>query len=338
MSENAKFDVAGIGNAIVDILTYTDDAFLAKQGLVKGSMTLIDEKRAAVMYKYMGAATECSGGSAANTIAGIAALGGKTAFIGKVADDQLGSIFRHDMKSLDVHFPTKPLKGSTATASCLVFVTGDERDPSKKAVKAERTMATFLGACKELTERDIDEEIIKNSQVTYCEGYLWDEENAKRAITKAIDLAHAHNRKVSFSLSDAFCVERHRDEFHNLIDNSIDILFANQYEIMSLYQEEDLRKIFPKIKGKCEVVVVTRSEKGSVIITNDEVHEVPVQPTTVYDVTGAGDLYASGFLYGYVKGYELTKCGKLGALAAAEVLKYLGARPLSKLSDLVKLV
>jgi len=344
MSDNEKqaiqFDVVGIGNAMVDILAYTNDDFLTKSGLIRGATTLIDEKKAAELYKKMGTATECSGGSVANSMAGIASLGGVVAYIGKVANDQLGDTFRHDMKTLKVNFTTKPLEGGASTASCLVLVTNEEKvQGTKEIMKAERTMATFLGACRSLTEADIDEEIIKNSKITYLEGYLWDVEAAKKAINKAIEIAHANNRKVAFSLSDPFCVERHREAFMNLLKNNIDILFANETEIKSLFREKDLRMILPQLKGICEIAVVTRSDKGSIIITKDEIHNIEaVKVAEVYDVTGAGDLYASGFLYGLVKGFDLAKCGKLAGLAAAEVIKYLGARPLAKLTDLLKLL
>lgn len=338
---DSRFDVVGIGNAIVDILAYTDDSFLVKHGLPKGGMTLIDEAKAKQLYSLMGTATECSGGSAANTIAGIASLGGKAAFVGKVADDQMGETFRYDMKSIKVHFDNEPLKKSIATATCLVFVTGESKGaaPNKenKRKKVERTMATFLGASRHITDKDIKEDIIRDSKVTYLEGYLWDEEDAKNAINKAIQIAHKHGRKVAFSLSDAFCVERHRDEFMELIKNHVDIVFANQVEAKSLFLEDDLRKIYSRATGLAETFIITKSEDGSTIITNDEIHNVDaVRVKDLYDVTGAGDLFASGFLYGYVNGYPLDKCGRLGSSCAAEVIKYLGARPLSKLTELLK--
>lgn len=339
MSET-QFDVVGIGNAIVDILAYTSDDFLQKNGLIKSAMALVDEKKATELYKKMGTATECSGGSAANTIAGIAALGGRTAFIGKTANDQLGDIFRHDMKTLKVNFTTKPLENGPSTATCLVLVTNEEKmQGAREVMKAERTMATFLGAAREITIADIDAEIIKNSQITYLEGYLWDAEPAKTAIAKAMEIASANGRKVAFSLSDAFCVERHRAAFMDLLENHIDILFANESEIKSLFREKDLRMVLPVLKGICEIAVVTRSDKGSIIITKDEIHNIEaVKVTEVYDVTGAGDLYASGFLYSLVNGFDLPKCGKLASLASAEVIKYLGGRPLTKLTELLKLL
>lgn len=331
MTEN-QLDVVGIGNAIVDVLAYTDESFLDKHSLPKGGMTLIDAPRAVSLYKEMGAATECSGGSAANTLAGVASLGGTGGFIGKVADDAMGKIFRHDMNATGVKFTSQPLLGNVATAQCLVLVTHDE-----ETRHAERTMATYLGACKHITPIDIDEALIARGQVTYLEGYLWDEPPAKRAIERAIAVAHAHKRKVSFTLSDAFCVERHRAEFMELAKGSVDILFSNEREIGALLEESTTSKAIEKAKGLCPVVVVTRSEKGSVVITKDTIFEVPAAPVKeVVDVTGAGDLYAAGFLYGYTRNMPLDVCGKIGGLAAAEIIQYLGARPMSKLKPLLE--
>lgn len=328
-----KYDVVGLGNAIVDILAYTEESFLDTHQLPKGGMTLIEADRAADLYKHMGAATECSGGSAANTLAGIASLGGKAAFIGKVAQDQMGKIFRHDMNAVGVDFTTPPLMGTVSTAQCLVFATHD-----KETKHAERTMATYLGACKHISPIDIDESLIKESKITYLEGYLWDEPPAKRAIEKAIEIAHDAGKKVAFTLSDAFCVERHRAEFLNMINNKkIDILFANEREACALTEVKNFEQAIKKLQGKCEIIAVTRSEKGSVILTKNEAITVPAAPVSeVFDVTGAGDLYAAGFLYGYTHNMPLDKCGKLGSLSAAEIIKYLGARPMSKLSPLVE--
>lgn len=325
-------DVVGIGNAIVDILAYTDDAFLEKHSLPKGGMTLIDAPHVAALYKEMGAATECSGGSAANTLAGIASLGGNAGFIGKVADDQMGKIFRHDMNATGVNFASQPLYGNVATAQCLVFVTHDEATRH-----VERTMATYLGACKHITPIDIDEALIARGQVTYLEGYLWDEPPAKRAIEKAIEIAHAHKRKVSFTLSDAFCVERHRAEFLDLAQNKVDILFSNEREITALMEAPDTETALKKAQGLSPIVVVTRSEKGSIVLTPDARVEIaPQKVEEVFDVTGAGDLYAAGFLFGYTRQMSLAECGKIGSLAAAEIIKFLGARPMSKLKPLLE--
>ncbi len=328
-----KYDVVGLGNAIVDILAYTEESFLDTNQLPKGGMTLIEADHASQLYKLMGTATECSGGSAANTLAGIASLGGKAAFIGKVAQDQMGKIFRHDMNSVGVSFTTPPLLGHAATAQCLVFVTHDE-----ETKHAERTMATYLGACKHISPIDIDEELIQSSKITYLEGYLWDEPPAKRAIEKAIEVAHDASKKVAFTLSDAFCVERHRAEFWQMINRrKIDILFANEREACALAEVENIEAATKKLQGKCEIIAITRSEKGSVVLTKDEVITVPAAPVAeVFDVTGAGDLYAAGFLYGYTHDMPLDKCAQLGSLSAGEIIKYLGARPMSKLAPLVE--
>lgn len=328
-----QYDVVGLGNAIVDILAYTEESFLDTHQLPKGGMTLIDAARAEQLYKLMGTATECSGGSAANTLAGIASLGGKAAFIGKVAQDQMGKIFRHDMNAVGVHFTTPPLMGAVSTAQCLVFATHD-----KHTKHPERTMATYLGACKHISPVDIDEGLIKASKITYLEGYLWDEAPAKRAIEKAIEIAHDAGKKVAFTLSDAFCVERHRAEFLSLIKRKqIDILFSNEREACALAEVENTEAAIKKLQGMCEIIAITRSEKGSVILTKDNVIAVPASPVAeVFDVTGAGDLYAAGFLYGYTHNMPLDKCGQLGSLSAGEIIKYLGARPMSKLAPLVE--
>jgi sugar/nucleoside kinase (ribokinase family) len=336
-----KFDVVGIGNAIVDILAYTSEAFLKEHQLPLSSMQLIDEKTAQALYLDMGAATECSGGSAGNTLAGLASLGGKAAFIGKVKDDQFGEIFEHDMKSQGVHFETPKAKDGLSTAHCLVFVTSDgEGELPGQARDAERTMATFLGASTNITEADIDEEVIKAAKVTYIEGYLFDAPAAQIAIEKAIAIAHAAGRKTALALSDAFCVDRHRETFMRLIsDGSIDLVFANEAEVKSLFEKEDLNTILSRLGKLVEVAVVTRSEKGSYIVTDDgtQIHTIEAERiSAVYDVTGAGDLYASGVLYGYTNGMNWEDAGTLGAKCATEVIKYIGGRPLSELSDLLE--
>jgi sugar/nucleoside kinase (ribokinase family) len=330
------FDVVGIGNAIVDILAYTDEAFLKSHNLHKGHMTLVDEKAAARLYDAMGTATECSGGSVANTVTGMASLGAKTAFIGKIKSDQFGEIFRHDMTGLGVYYNTWPADTGKSTAQCLVFVTHDGASKIRGR-NAERTMATFLGASTQLTKEDIDADVIKGSKVTYIEGYLWDEKRAQDAVMEAIKIAHEHDRKVAFSLSDPFCVERHKDEFLRLInDGHIDILFANEKEATALVKEKDIRKILYWFSGKVDAAAITRSEKGSYIATRGGyIYAIePERVDEVYDVTGAGDLYAAGVLYGFVTGLEWDKAGRLGALCAAEVIKYLGGRPLTDLSKL----
>ena len=313
-----RYDVAGIGNAIVDVLTQTDDAFLEGEGLAKGAMTLVDETQAAQVYDKAGPAMECSGGSAANTIAVMARLGAKTAFMGKVKNDAFGKIFGHDIRSLGVHFDTAAAEDGPATANCLVLVTPD----------AQRTMLTYLGASIHLTPRDIDLEVIKAAKVTYLEGYLWDPEEAKEAFRTAAAAAREAGREVALSLSDPFCVDRHRADFRDLIEGHVDILFANEAEIMSLYEVDDFDAAIEQVKGHCKIAVVTRSEKGSVVVSDAGVQAVAAAPVTqVIDTTGAGDAYAAGFLYGYTQGEVLATCARMGGIAAAEVISQMGARP-----------
>ena len=323
---NMNFDVAGIGNAIVDVLSFSDDAVIARHGLIKGSMTLVDELRSENLYKQMGPTQACSGGSVANTLAGMASLGSTTAFIGKVKNDQLGSIFTHDLHAVGVHFSTTPMERGPSTANCLVYVSPD----------AQRTMATYIGACSRVSETDIDAKIIENSAVTYIEGYLWDTETAKAAIRKAIKIARDANKKIAFTLSDTFCVDRHREEFLSMITNDIDILFANDAEIKSLYETDDVDSALAKIKGACPIAAVTRGEQGSIVFTRDAIEEAPAQRiTNVVDTTGAGDLYASGFLYGFTRGWDLPTCAKLGNRCAGEIITQLGARSMKPLHTLV---
>ena len=288
-----RLDVVGIGNAIVDVLSHADDDLLIRHGLNKGAMTLIDAARADALYAVMGGAIEASGGSAANTMAGIASLGGRGAFIGKVADDQLGAIFRHDTKAAGTGFATPPSRDGAPTARCLIFVTPD----------AQRTMNTYLGACLELGPEDVDPALVGAAKVTYLEGYLWDPPRAKEAFVKAAALAHAAGNRVALTLSDSFCVARHRDEFLTLVDEHVDILFANEAEICALWQVADF-----------DAAPIDR----------------------LVDTTGAGDQYAAGFLHGYCQGYDLARCGRIASLAAAEVLQHFGARPAAPLRDLVR--
>ncbi len=324
---NQEFDVTGIGNAIVDVLTHVDDAFLETEKLPKGGMQLIDEAQAEALYSRMPAGVECSGGSAGNTMAGIASLGGTGNYVGKVAQDQLGEVFAHDMRSGGMHFETASSTSGTPTARCLVLVTDD----------AQRTMNTFLGACVELSADDINEAVIKASKVTYMEGYLWDPPAAKEAFLKAARIAHDAGRKVSLSLSDQFCVDRHRAEFLDLVDNHVDILFANESEIMSLYQVDNFDDAVAAVRGKCELAALTRSEQGSYIVTNGDVfHAAADKVDRVVDTTGAGDLYAAGFLYGYTHGRAPLECGQLGAICAGEVISHYGARPETSLAELIK--
>lgn len=322
-----RFDVVGIGNAIVDVLAHAEETALAELGLAKGTMTLIDAREAERCYAQMGPGVECSGGSAANTIAGVASLGGSAAFIGKVKGDQLGHVFRHDIQSLGVHFATPPASVGPATARCLVFITPD----------AQRTMQTYLGACVELGSEDIEPAVVSGARITYLEGYLWDPPRAKEAFLKSAEIAHAAGRKVALSLSDPFCVNRHRDEFRELVTGHIDILFANEQEIMALYQLSDFDSTLQAVRGHVEIACLTRSEKGSVVLSDSEIHIIDATPVgKVVDTTGAGDLYAAGFLYGYTRGRDLAACGRLGSLCAAEVLSHIGARPEVSLHELAK--
>lgn len=325
------FDVVGIGNAIVDVLAQTNEAFLHSEGLTKGAMTLIDAATADSLYGRLNTVTnrsciEKSGGSAGNTMAGLASLGARGAYIGKVADDALGATFTHDLKALGTTFVSAPLCNAAPTARCLVMVTPD----------AQRTMATFLGACVELGPEDVDPTTVGGAAVTYLEGYLWDKPRAKEAFIKAANIAHEAGRKVALSLSDAFCVDRHRTEFLDLVANHVDILFANESEILSLYQRETFEQAAQHVRQHCEVAALTRSEKGSVVICGNQAYEVPAfSVSKVVDTTGAGDLYASGFLFGYTRRLPMTDCAKIGALAAAEVISHFGARPETKLADWV---
>lgn len=320
-----SIDVVGIGNAIVDVLAQADEAFIVAEKVAKGTMTLIDEPRAHALYNRMGPAIEASGGSAANTIAGIASLGGKAAYIGKVAADVLGKVFAHDLRAAGVHYNTPPLQGGPATARCLILVTPD----------AQRTMNTFLGASVEFEPGDIDRDLVAAAQVTYLEGYLFDRPLAKTAFRQAGEIAHQAKRKVSLTLSDPFCVDRHRADFRDLIRGHVDILFANEAEICSLYETKDFAKAASSVRGEVEIAVLTRSEKGAEVVTATDRIAVPAAPVArVVDTTGAGDLFASGFLYGFTRGKDFAHCAKLGALCAAEIISHFGARPETKLKDL----
>ena len=323
---SAAFDVLGIGNAIVDVLTKADDAFLSQHGLVKGSMMLIDEARADTLYAAMGPGVEISGGSCGNTMAGVASFGGKGVYIGKVRDDQLGAVFGHDLRATGVSFETASATTGPATARCLILVTPD----------AQRTMNTYLGACTGLGPNDIDTARVGAAQVTYVEGYLWDAPAAKQAVLKAFDAAHAAGRKVSITLSDSFCVHRYRDEFRDLVRNKVDILFGNEAEIKALYEVETFEQALEAVRKDAKIAALTRNEKGSVVVKGSETYEVPAAPVAkVVDTTGAGDLYAAGFLFGFTHGKPLAECARLGGIAAAEVISHVGARPEKALSGLV---
>src|SRR6478735_6736526 len=314
----AQFDVTAIGNAIVDVIAQADDAFLEKHKLPKGAMNLIDTETAERLYGDMGPGKEASGGSAGNTIAGIAALGGRTAYIGKVAKDQLGDVFTHDMRAVGVTYDTTPLVGGLPTARSLIIVTPD----------AQRTMQTFLGATTQLGPEDVNMGYITSSKVVYLEGYLWDLPAAKAAMRDAALKAQQSGVKVSLTLSDAFCVARFRDEFLELAEKYVDILFANESEILALYQVSNFDDALQQVRKHCEIAALTRSEKGSVVVNGDELHVVDaVQGVTVVDTTGAGDAYAAGFLYGYTQGYDLAASGRLGGAMAAHVISHYGGRP-----------
>ena len=323
----SEYDLVGIGNAMVDVLATVDDAFLEEQTLDKGAMTLVDTDRASEIYAKMPPAQEVSGGSCGNTMAGFASLGGKGVFIGKVRDDQLGNVFRHDMQSIGVDFFTPATTEGPQTGSCLVLITPD----------AQRTMCTNLGAASNLAPKDIDKGIIQAAKVVYMEGYLFDPPDAQDAFVEAADLSHDAGRKVSITLSDPFCVDRHRHAFQMLVADHTDILFGNEEEIKSLYQVDDFDAALQHVRGHCEIACLTRSSKGSVILSGDEVHIIDPMPLDpVVDTTGAGDQFAAGFLYGYTQGMDLRKCGEIATLTATEVISHVGARPEANLKELVE--
>ena len=323
-----RYDVLGIGNAIVDVISRTDDDFLAKQNMHKGTMALIDEARAAAIYDAMGPAVEVSGGSAANTIAGVASLGGRAAFVGKVKDDELGRVFAHDIRAAGVAYETPPASTGPSTARCYVLVTAD----------GERTMNTYLGAAQDLHPNDIDADAVAASGIIYLEGYLWDPPKAKEAFLKAAKIAHGAERDVALTLSDAFCVDRYRAEFRDLIrTGTVDLVFANERELHSLYETADFDTALNTLRGDAKLAVVTRSEKGCLVVTRDETAAVPASPVArLVDATGAGDLFAAGFLVGLSRGTDYRNAARLGALAAAEVIQHLGARPETSLKALAR--
>ncbi|MGI2033009.1 adenosine kinase [Rhizobium panacihumi] len=324
----SRFDVLTIGNAIVDIIARCDDKFLTDNGITKAAMNLIDAERAELLYSLMGPAHEASGGSAGNTAAGIANLGGKAAYFGKVAADQLGEIFQHDIRAQGVHYETKPDGTFPPTARSMIFVTPD----------SERSMNTYLGACVDLGPEHVEEDVVKDSKVTYFEGYLWDPPRAKEAILECSRIAHEAGREVSMTLSDTFCVGRYRDEFLDLMrSGKVDIVFANEQEAMSLYETDDFELALDKISADCKLAAVTMSEKGAVIVRGNERVKVPAMLIDeLVDTTGAGDLFAAGFLVAYTRGKSLEECGKLGCLAAGIVIQQLGPRPLESMQPKAK--
>jgi sugar/nucleoside kinase (ribokinase family) len=323
-----SIDVLAIGNAIVDVLAQTDDAFLVAQGVHKGAMQLIDEERAESLYAAMGPATVISGGSGANTAVGVAALGGRAAFVGKVRDDELGGLYTHDLHAVGVSFEVRPAIEGPATARSFILVTPD----------GERTMNTYLGACQKLTPEDLDPHRLRAAKIVYLEGYLWDPPEAKKAFRKAVAIAHEAGNAVALTLSDPFCVDRYRDEFLGLVrDGSVDILFANIHELRSLYQTGDDATALGALREESLLGVVTRSAEGALVVTRQETKAVPASPVErVVDTTGAGDLFAAGFLTGLARDLDHADCARLGALAAAEVIQHIGARPQLDLAGLAQ--
>jgi sugar/nucleoside kinase (ribokinase family) len=327
LGDSDELDVIGIGNALVDVLSHETDEFVRRYELVKGTMHLVDEVRARQLYEAMGPGTEISGGSAANTIVGVASFGGRAHYVGKVRNDQLGEVFAHDLRSTGVGYDTPPASSGAPTGRCLILITPD----------AQRTMSTFLGASVRLSAEDIDERLIVRGRILYLEGYLFDPPEAQEAFLVAAAMAHAAGRKVSLTLSDPFCVDRHRRAFLDLVQHHVDVLFANEAEICALYQTDDFDAALQRARRDCEVAALTRSERGSIVVGGDEVHVIDAYPVeSVVDTTGAGDLYASGFLYGWSRGVDLASCGRLGALAAAEVISHVGARPMRSLAELAR--
>ncbi|MCU1499731.1 MAG: Sugar kinase [Acidimicrobiales bacterium] len=325
---DAAFDVLGIGNALVDVLSQEDDAFVDRLGMVKGSMTLIDTDRAEAIYAAMDTRTEASGGSAANTLSGVASFGGRAAYIGRVKDDGLGAAFAHDLNSLGVHFSSAKAPDGDPTGRCMIIVTPD----------GERTLNTYLGASATLCADDLDLDLVASARITFLEGYLFDRPEAKKAFRVAADAAHRAGRKVSLTLSDSFCVERHREDFLDLVSEGVDILFANEDEITRLYGVETFDEGVAAVRGTCDIAAVTRGRDGSVVVTKDELvpvaaHEIPKR----VDTTGAGDLYASGFLFGLTHGRSLHDAGMLGSIAAAAVIGHIGPRPGLSLAQMVPL-
>lgn len=319
-------DVVGIGNAIVDILASGDEDFLGHHGLTKGAMTLVDAKQVTAIQRDMESTTEMSGGSVGNTMAGLASLGGTGSYIGKIHTDAPGDTFRQDMEKLGIYFGTPISTTGSMTARCLVIVTPD----------GQRSMATYLGACLELGPEDIDEAMIVGHRIVYLEGYLWDSPKATAIISKAIRIAGANDRKVALTLSDSYCVDRHRESFQELINKKVDILLANEEEITSLYQVDNVDEAIDLARANCDLLAVTCGAGGSIVASCDHVSRIQAIPVKkVLDTTGAGDLYAAGFLFGITHGYDPRACGHLGAIVAAEIITHVGARPATDLKTLI---
>ena len=329
MTNEANHDVVGIGNALVDVLSHEQDDFIDRNGLVRGAMTLIEADRAQSLYAAMGPGTEISGGSAANTIAGVASFGGRSAYLGRVFEDQLGAVFAHDLQAQGVTYRTKPATDGPPTGRCLIVITGD----------GERTMNTFLGASAFFGPGEVDGDLVGGGKVLFLEGYLFDRPEPQEAYWLASQIATDHGRKVALTLSDLFCVERHRADWLTLIKDRVDIIFANESEAFALWDCDDVDTAVARARADVDIACITRSEKGSIVVRGDEVHEVPAHPVEhLVDTTGAGDLYAAGFLYGYTQDRSLPDCGRLGSLAAAAVLGHTGARPGLSLAQFVELL
>jgi sugar/nucleoside kinase (ribokinase family) len=326
VSRAPEFDVVGVGNALVDVIAHADDGFIHQHELVKGSMTLVDTDRALYLYRALGSAVEMSGGSAANTMCGVASLGGRAAYVGKVSNDDLGNVFGHDLRAVGVQFRPGAPEADTPTGRCIIVVTPD----------AQRTMNTYLGVSSLLQPADIHEETVALGKVLYMEGYLYDRPAAKDAFRHAASVAHANGRQVSLTLSDSFCVDRHRDDFRALVTDQVDILFGNEDELRSLYQVDSFDAAIAAVRTDCHLAVITMGAQGCAIVTKDEVLHTPAEPVEqVLDTTGAGDLFAAGFLFGYTRELPLVECAKLGAIAAAEVISHVGPRPLVELKTLL---
>ena len=323
---DARYDVVGIGNALVDVIAHAPDSFITEHGLVKGWMDLIDTERAVQLYQALGSAVEMSGGSAANTMCGVASFGGAAAYLGKVSDDELGKVFGHDLLAVGVQFRPGNHIDEVPTGRCIIVVTPD----------AERTMNTYLGASSLYCAADVDDAAVANGRVLYMEGYLYDRPEAKEAFRHAASVAHAGGRMVSLTLSDSFCVDRHRDDFLSLVADDVDLLFGNEAELLALYQTDSFDAAVAELRQYCPFAAITVGAKGSIVIDGDDVIQVPPVPVRkVIDTTGAGDLYAAGFLYGLTSGRPLDECGQLGSIAAAEVISHVGPRPLVELKSLI---
>jgi sugar/nucleoside kinase (ribokinase family) len=323
---DGELDVVGVGNALVDVLSHETEEFVARHGLHKGTMHLVDERRARELYEAMGPGVEISGGSAANTVVGVASFGGRAHYVGKVRDDQLGEVFRHDLRSTGVEHDTPAARQGPSTGRCLIVITPD----------AQRTMSTYLGASVHLGPDDIDAALIRRGRLLYLEGYLFGPPRAQEAFLVAAGLAHEAARRVALTLSDPFCVDRHREAFLHLVEHHVDVLLANEAEICSLYQVDDFDSALQRVRAHCEIAALTRGPRGSLVMAGDEVHVIDACPIDeLVDTTGAGDLYAAGFLYGYTRRMDLAECGRIGSVAAAEVISHVGPRPLVELHTLL---